>query len=145
MPLLSAASSFSPQPICITLTYHPHGPHHLSTMLAPPMVPGHCPSPAAFFTSLSWGYQIAKGLLPTSAHRNYHVFITLGCCCVLTKPTHLCFLCIYMHMCEISMVTGLFFFSFSSRLSHSSSISPRKVRQGTTFTSRRDVKKGRLH
>ena len=96
MPLLSAASSFSPQPMCITLTYHPRGPHHLSTVLAPPVVPGHCPSPVAFFTSLFWGCQTAEGLLPTSAQRNYHVFIMLGCCYSFYKA-HSFMFSMYLH------------------------------------------------
>ena len=144
MPLLSAASSFSPQPMCITLTYHPRGPHHLSTVLAPPVVPGHCPSLVAFFTSLFWGCQTVEGLLPTSAQRNYRVFIMLGCCCSSYKA-HSFMFSMYLQA-HVWNLYGYWppFFSFSSRISHSSSISPRKVRQCTAFTSCRDLKKGRL-
>lgn len=115
MPLLSAASSFSPQPICITLTYHPHGPHHLSTMLPCLLHPWSLGTALPQLLSSHLFPEGIRQLRACSPHLPTGITTSLlhqDVVAVLTKPTHLCFLCIYMHMCEISMVTGLFFFLF---------------------------------
>ena len=143
MPLLGAASSFCAQPMCITLTHHPQGPPSVHRACST-HGPWGLPFPGCFLhisflrVSDSWGP--APHICPQELPCLYYVRMLLQS---LQSPLIYVFY-VFTRTCVKSLWLLASFFSFSSRISHSSSISPRKVRQGTAFTSRRDLKKGRL-
>lgn len=103
---------------CLPPLLSPSALPWLPTPTVPTPCPPCLPHPWALGTALprllsshlfSEGIRQLRACSPHELPCLYYVRMLLQ---FLTKPTHLCFLCIYTHMCEISMVTGLLFFFF---------------------------------